>query len=51
MGYRLDSQGLIPDGARDFSLLHGIHTGSGAHPVSYAMGTGGFFPGDEVAGV
>jgi hypothetical protein len=26
-------------GARDFSLLHIVQTGAGAHPASYAMGT------------
>jgi hypothetical protein len=33
-----------------FCLRHRVHTGSGAHPVSYSMGTGGSFPGDKVAG-
>jgi hypothetical protein len=32
-------------GAKELSLLHSIQTGSGAHPASYPMGTGGFFPG------
>jgi hypothetical protein len=27
-------------GARDFSLLRNMQTGSGAHPASYSMGTG-----------
>jgi hypothetical protein len=27
--------------AKDFALLHGVQTGSGAHPASYPMGTGG----------
>jgi hypothetical protein len=26
-------------------LLHAVQTGSGAHPVSYPMGTGGSFLG------
>jgi hypothetical protein len=26
----------------DFSLLHSVQVGSGAHPASYRMGTGGF---------
>jgi hypothetical protein len=30
---------------QQFSLLHVIQTGSGAHPTSYPMGTWGFFPG------
>jgi hypothetical protein len=29
---------------QDFSILHGIQTGSGAHPTSYPMGTRGSFP-------
>jgi hypothetical protein len=37
--------GSIPGRARDFSLLHNIQTGSGAHPASYTIGTGGSFPG------
>jgi hypothetical protein len=28
----------------EFSLLHVAQTGSGAHPASYPMGTGGSFP-------
>jgi hypothetical protein len=28
----------FPAGARDFSILHSVHTGSGAHPASYPMG-------------
>jgi hypothetical protein len=28
-----------------FSLLHVVQTGSGVHPTSYPMGTGGSFPG------
>jgi hypothetical protein len=34
----------FPVGARDFSLLHSVQTGSGARPPSYPMGTRGFFP-------
>jgi hypothetical protein len=26
---------------QEFSLLHVVHTGSGVHPTSYPMGTGG----------
>jgi hypothetical protein len=36
-------------GAR-FSLLHGVHTASGAHTASYPMGNGGHSPGGEAAG-
>jgi hypothetical protein len=34
----------------EFSLLHIVQTGSGAHPTSYLMGTGGSFPGGRAAG-
>jgi hypothetical protein len=33
-----------------FSFLHNVQTGSGAHPASYAIGTIGFFPGNNAAG-
>jgi hypothetical protein len=32
-------------GARDYSSLHGVHTGSEAHPEPYSMATAGSFPG------
>jgi hypothetical protein len=35
---------------QDFSLLHGVQTGSGAHPASYPMGIWGFSPGVKAAG-
>jgi hypothetical protein len=35
----------FPLGTRDFSLLHGVHTSSGAHPASYTMGIGSSFSG------
>jgi hypothetical protein len=44
--YELDGRGIgvrVPLRAR-FSLLHVVQTGSGAHPASYPMGTGGDFP-------
>jgi hypothetical protein len=31
--------------AGGFSQLHSVQTGSGGHPISYLMGTGGSFPG------
>jgi hypothetical protein len=37
----------FPAGARDFSLLHSVETGSDAHPASYPMGTGGCKPGGK----
>jgi hypothetical protein len=41
MGYGADDRGSIPDAARHFSLFHSVQIGSGAHPASYTMGTGG----------
>jgi len=40
----------VPTGAGNFSLHHRVQTGSGVHPTSYSMGTGGAFLGDEAAG-
>jgi hypothetical protein len=34
---------------QEFSLLHFVQTGSGVHPTSYPMGTGGSFPGGKAA--
>jgi hypothetical protein len=34
-----------PAGAKDFSSSLCVQTGSGAHPTSCTMGTGGPFPG------
>jgi hypothetical protein len=34
----------------EFSLLYVVQTGSGVHPTSYPMGTGGYFPGDKATG-
>jgi hypothetical protein len=34
-----------PGRAKDFSLLHSVQTGSGAHPIFHPMGTGGSFSG------
>jgi hypothetical protein len=35
---------------QEFSLLHVVQTGSGVHPTSYTMGTGGSFPGAKRPG-
>jgi hypothetical protein len=32
-------------------VIYSIQTGSRAHPASYPMGIGGYFPGDKAAGV
>jgi hypothetical protein len=34
---------------QECSLLHVSQTGSGTHPASYQMGTGGSFPGGKAA--
>jgi hypothetical protein len=39
-----------PGGGQEFSLLHVVQTGSGAHLASYPMGTGGSFLGGIAAG-
>jgi hypothetical protein len=36
-----------PAGAKDFPSILSVQTGSGAHPASYTMGTGGPFPGGK----
>jgi hypothetical protein len=36
-----------PAGAGDFSSSPCVQIGSGAHPASYPMGTGGSFPGGK----
>jgi hypothetical protein len=48
LGYGLDdrsSRVRFPAGAGNFSLHHRVQNGSGAHPASCPMGTGGSFPG------
>jgi hypothetical protein len=48
--YGLDDQAIevrSPAGATDFSSSLCVHTGSGAHPASCPMGTGGPFPGGK----
>jgi hypothetical protein len=51
--YELDDRGSrvrFPAGAGNFSLHHLVQNGSGAHPASYLMGTGGSLPGGKAAG-
>jgi hypothetical protein len=40
-----EKRNKVPTGERDFSLLHSVQIGSGAHITSYPMGTVGSFPG------
>jgi hypothetical protein len=53
LGYGLDDRGSrvrFPTGAGNFSLHHHVQNGSGAHPASYPMGTGGSSLGVKRAG-
>jgi hypothetical protein len=53
LGYGLDDRGSMlrfPAGTGNFSLHHRVQNGSGAHPASYIMGTGGSFLGGKAAG-
>jgi hypothetical protein len=46
--YGLDDRAIgvrSPAGAKDFSSILCVQTGSGVHPASSPMGTGGPFPG------
>jgi hypothetical protein len=48
--YALDNREIdvrSPTGAEDFSSSPCVQTGSGAHPASYPMGTGGSFLGGK----
>jgi hypothetical protein len=54
LGYGLDDRGSrvrFPAGTGNFSFHHRVQNGSGAHPVSYPMGTRGSFSGGKAAGV
>jgi hypothetical protein len=52
VGSELEGHGSVrlPAGKRDFSLLHSVKTGSGAHPASCPTDTAGSFLGDQAAG-
>jgi hypothetical protein len=53
LGYGLDdrsSRVRFPAEAGDFSLHYRVQDGSGAHPASYIIGTGGSFPGGKAVG-
>jgi hypothetical protein len=50
--YGLDDRAIgvqSPAGANDFSSILCVQIGSGAHPASCTMGTGGPFPGGKSA--
>jgi hypothetical protein len=48
-GSIVSDYGLVrsPAGTKDFSSNLCVQTGSGAHPASCTMGTGGLFPGGK----
>jgi hypothetical protein len=51
-GYGLDDLMIgVRNAARagNSSLHHRVQTGSGSHPASYPIGTGGFLPGGKAA--
>jgi hypothetical protein len=51
--YGLDDRAIgvrSPAGAKNFFSILCVQTGSGAHPASYSMGTGGPFPGGPFPG-
>jgi hypothetical protein len=53
LGYELDERGSrvrFPVGAGNFSLHYRVQNGSGTHPASSPMVTGGSFPGGKAAG-
>jgi hypothetical protein len=47
-GYGPD--GSIPHRGRRYSVSHCVQSGSGHHPSSYLVGTGGLFPQGKAAG-
>jgi hypothetical protein len=52
-GYGLDDRMIgirFPARAGNFSLRYHVQNGSGAHPASYPIGTGGSFPGGKRPG-
>jgi hypothetical protein len=51
MGWMAEGSKFESWEGQEFSLLHVIQTGSGAHPASYPIGMGGSFPGGKEAGV
>jgi hypothetical protein len=48
-GWTIEGSGFESREGQEFSLLHVVHTGSGVHPASYPLDTGGPFPGGKAA--
>jgi hypothetical protein len=49
IGWMAEESGFDSRQGQDFSLLHIIQTGFGAHPTSYTMGIGSCFSGSKEA--
>jgi hypothetical protein len=49
-GYGLEGWGSIPGRGNTFPLIRNFQAGSGTHPASYSVGTGGYFHGGKAAG-
>jgi hypothetical protein len=49
-GLRAGRPGIELRQGQEFSLLHSVQTGSGAHSLSYTMGTGDSFSEGKAAG-
>jgi hypothetical protein len=43
-GLRAEKQGFDSKQRQEFSILHSVQTGSGAHPASFPIGTRVLFP-------
>jgi hypothetical protein len=50
MGWTTEGSEFESRWGKEFSLFHVVQTGSGVHPTSYSMCTGGSFPGIERPG-
>jgi hypothetical protein len=50
MGWMTEGLEFKSRQGQEFSLLHAVQTGSGVHPTSYPIGTGGSFSGGKAVG-
>jgi hypothetical protein len=49
-GWTTERSGFESRWGQEFLLLHVVQTGSGVHPTSFTIGTGGSFPGAKRPG-
>jgi hypothetical protein len=49
MGYGKKWWGSVPGRCKEFSFFHNAKTESEAHPISYTVDTGDYFPRGEAA--